>query len=134
MFFWIFEEFPLRFETEKNPSVGTMKIFSNSSWQKLCTNQWDEADENSTCMAMGYYDNGVFANYTWYAERGNASEISIDYNCTIPTRCQNNLGKKQQICKGNNELHSFHIYTISKEGNLIDLLTLRRLKLSRDQW
>nr|XP_058962211.1 vascular endothelial growth factor receptor 3-like isoform X2 [Pocillopora verrucosa] len=93
------EEFPLRFETEKNPSVGTMKIFSNSSWQKLCTSQWDEADENSTCMAMGYYDNGVFANYTWYAERGNASEMSTDYNCTIPTRCQNNLENKQQICK-----------------------------------
>ena len=83
---------------------------------------------------MGYYDNGVFANYTWYAERGNASEISTDNNCTIPTRCQNNLEKKQQICKGNNELLLFHIHTISKEGNLTDLLTLRRLKLSWDQW
>nr|XP_058952666.1 inactive tyrosine-protein kinase 7-like [Pocillopora verrucosa] len=91
------EEFPLRFETEKNPSVGTMEIFSNSSWQKLCTSQWDEADENSTCMAMGYYNNG--ANDTWYAERGNATEMSTHYNCTIPTRCQNDLEKKQQFCK-----------------------------------
>ncbi|XP_066030697.1 fibroblast growth factor receptor homolog 1-like [Pocillopora verrucosa] len=93
------EEFPLRFETEKNPSVGTMKIFSNSSWQKLCTSQWDEADENSTCMAMGYYSNVVYANGTWYPERGNASEMSTHYNCTIPTTCQNNLKKKQQFCK-----------------------------------
>ena len=83
---------------------------------------------------MGYYDNGVFSNDTWYAERGNASEMSTDYNCTIPTRCQNNLENKQQICKGNNELHSFNIRMISKGGNLIDLLTLWRLKLSRDQW
>ncbi|CAH3155120.1 unnamed protein product [Pocillopora meandrina] len=96
-FFLIFEEFPLRFETEKNPSVGTMEIFSNSSWQKLCTSQWDEADENSTCMAMGYYNNG--ANDTWYAERGSATEMSTHYNCTIPTRCQSDLEKKQQFCK-----------------------------------
>ena len=128
----IFEEFPLRFETEKNPSVGTMKIFSNSSWQKLCTSQWDEADENSTCMAMGYYNNG--ANDTWYAERGNATEMSTHYNCTIPTRCQNDLEKKQQFCKGNNELHSCNIHMISRDGNLIDLLTLRIWKLFRDQW
>ncbi|CAH3155132.1 unnamed protein product, partial [Pocillopora meandrina] len=93
------EEFPLRFETEKNPSVGTMKIFSNSSWQKLCTSQWDEADENSTCMAMGYYSNAVYTNDTRYAERGNSSEMSTHYNCTIPTTCQNNLEKKQQFCK-----------------------------------
>nr|XP_058962259.1 hemicentin-2-like [Pocillopora verrucosa] len=86
-----FEEFPLRFETEKNPSVGTMEIFSNSSWQKLCTSQWDDADEIQTCMAMGYY--------TWFAERGNASKMSTHYNCSIPTTCQSNLGKKQQICK-----------------------------------
>ena len=132
-FFWIFEEFPLRFETEKNPSVGTMKIFSNSSWQKLCTSQWDEADENSTCMAMGYYSNVVYANGTWYPERGNASEMSTHYNCTIPTTCQNNLKKKQQFCKGNNKLHSCNIHIISKDGNLIDLLTLQGRKLSRDQ-
>ena len=131
-FFWIFEEFPLRFETEKNPSVGTMKIFSNSSWKKLCTSQWDEADENSTCMAMGYYNNG--ANDTWYAERGSATEMSTHYNCTIPTRCQSDLEKKQQFCKGNNELHSCNIHMISRDGNLIDLLTLQIWKLFRDQW
>ena len=79
-------------------------------------------------MAMGYYDKGVFANYAWYAERGNASEMSNDYNCTIPTRCQNNLENKQQTCKGNNELYSFNIRMNSEDGNLIDLLTLRRLK------
>ena len=124
-FFGIFEEFPLRFETVKNPSVGTMEIFSNSSWQKLCTSQWDDADEIQTCMAMGYY--------TWFAERGNASKMSTHYNCSIPTTCQSNLGKKQQICKGNNKLHSFNIHMTPKDGNLIDLLTLRRLKFSRDQ-
>ena len=84
-------------------------------------------------MAVGYYNNGVFANYTWYAERGNTSEMSTHCNCTIPTTCENNLEKKQQICKGNNEFHSFNIHVISKDGNLINLLTLRRLKLSRDQ-
>nr|XP_058969437.1 scavenger receptor cysteine-rich domain superfamily protein-like [Pocillopora verrucosa] len=93
------EELALRFETEKNPSVGTMKVFSNNSWQKLCTSEWDEADENLTCMAMGYYNNGVYANDTWYSERGNASEMSTHYNCTIPTTCQNNSEKKQQFCK-----------------------------------
>ena len=60
--------------------------------------------KNSVCMAMGYFNNGVYANETWYAERGNAS-MSTDYNCAIPTTCQNNVVKKQQVCKGNNELH-----------------------------
>ncbi|XP_066030097.1 fibroblast growth factor receptor 4-like [Pocillopora verrucosa] len=92
------EGFPLRFETKRNPSVGTMEIFSNSSWQTLCTSQWDDADKNSVCMAMGYYNNGVYANGTWYAERGNAS-MSTHYNCTIPTTCQNNVVKKQQVCE-----------------------------------
>ena len=50
-FFLIFKELALRSETEKNPSVGTIKVFSNKSWQKLCTSEWDEADENLTCMA-----------------------------------------------------------------------------------
>ena len=76
-------------------------------------------------MAMGYYNNGVYANETWYAERSNAS-MSTHYNCTIPTTCQNNVVKKQQVCKGNNELHSCNIHMISKDGNLIDLLTLQR--------
>ena len=120
-----FEGFPLRFETKGNPSVGTMEIFSNSSWQTLCTSQWDDADKNSVCMAMGYYNNGVYANETWYAERGNAS-MSTHYNCTIPTTCQNNVVKKQQVCEGNYELHSCNIHMISKDGNLIDLLTLQR--------
>ena len=133
-FFLIFKELALRSETEKNPSVGTIKVFSNKSWQKLCTSEWDEADENLTCMAMGYYNNGVYANGTWYAERGNASEMSTHYNCTIPTTCQNNSEKKQQFCKGNSELHSCNIHMISKDGNLIDLLTLQIWKLLRDQW
>ena len=63
-------------------------------------------------MAMGYYNNGVFADDTWFAERGNASKMSIHYNCTIPTTCQNDLAKKQQFCKGNNELHSRNTYTM----------------------
>nr|XP_058946193.1 fibroblast growth factor receptor 3-like [Pocillopora verrucosa] len=75
-----------------------MEIFSNSSWKTLCTSQWDDADKNSVCMAMGYYNNGVYANGTWYAERGNAS-MSTHYNCTIPTTCQNNVVKKQQVCE-----------------------------------
>ena len=74
-------------------------------------------------MAMGYYNNG--ANDTWYAERGSATEMSTHYNCTIPTRCQSDLEKKQQFCKGNNELHSCNIHMISRDGNLIDLLTLQ---------
>ena len=106
-----------------------MKVFSNNSWQKLCTSEWDEADENLTCMAMGYYNNGVYANDTWYSERGNASEMSTHYNCTIPTTCQNNSEKKQQFCKGNSELRSCNIHMIFKDGNLIDLLTLQIWKL-----
>ena len=76
-------------------------------------------------MAMGYYNNGVYANDTWYAERTNAS-MSTHYNCTIPTTCQKNVVKKQQVCEGNHELHSCNIHIISKDGNLIDLLTLQR--------
>ncbi|XP_022809918.1 scavenger receptor cysteine-rich domain superfamily protein-like [Stylophora pistillata] len=93
------EGFPLRFKTENNPSVGRMEIYANNSWQKLCTSQWNEADLNSTCMAMGYYNNGVYVNDTWYAERVNASKTSINHNCTIPTTCEKNLTKKQQFCK-----------------------------------
>ncbi|PFX12207.1 Hemicentin-2 [Stylophora pistillata] len=76
-----------------------MEIYTNSSWQKLCTSQWDEADLNLTCMAMGYYNNGVYANDTWYAERGNASKKSDYHNCTTPTTCQKSLAKKHQFCK-----------------------------------
>ncbi|XP_022777828.1 receptor-type tyrosine-protein phosphatase kappa-like [Stylophora pistillata] len=93
------QAFPLRFKTAKNPSVGRMEIYTNNSWEKLCTSQWDEGDLNSTCMAMGYYNNGVYVNDTWYAKRGNASKKSSYHNCTIPTTCEKNLAKKQQFCK-----------------------------------
>ncbi|XP_022777869.1 scavenger receptor cysteine-rich domain superfamily protein-like, partial [Stylophora pistillata] len=76
-----------------------MEIYTNNSWEKLCTSEWDEADLNLTCMAMGYYNNGVYVNNTRYAERGNTSKTSICHNCTIPTTCEKNLAKKQQFCK-----------------------------------
>ncbi|PFX13243.1 Scavenger receptor cysteine-rich domain superfamily protein [Stylophora pistillata] len=94
-----FEGFPLHFKTENNPSVGRMEIYTNNSRQKLCTSQWNEVDLNSTCMAIGYYNNGVYVNGTWYAERRNTSKTSIYHNCTIPATCEKNLAKKQQFCK-----------------------------------
>ena len=105
-----------------------MEIYTNSSWQKLCTSQWDEADLNLTCMAMGYYNNGVYANDTWYAERGNASKKSIYHNCTTPTTCQKNLAKKHQFCKGKNELYTCNIFVIpfSEFGNMINFKYIDR--------
>ena len=109
-FLKFFEAFPLRFKTEKNPSVGRMEIYTNNSWEKLCTSQWDEGDLKSTCMAMGYYNNGLYVNDTWYAKRGNVSKTSIYHNCTIPTTCEKNLAKKKQFCKGKSELYSFSVF------------------------
>ena len=105
-----------------------MEIYTNSSWQKLCTSQWDEADFNSTCMAMGYHNNGVYANDRRYAERENSSETSIYHNCTIPTTCEKNLAKKQQFCKGNNEMYSCNTFMIpfSKFGTKINFKYIDR--------
>ncbi|XP_022777681.1 hemicentin-1-like isoform X2 [Stylophora pistillata] len=92
------EEFPLRFTTEGNPSVGTMEIYTNSSWQKLCISNWNKAEEDLMCMAMGYSNSSYYGR--WYEDSDNESETSINYNCTtILTKCGEHFSNKLQLCK-----------------------------------
>ena len=96
-------EFPLRFTTEGNPSVGTMEIYTNSSWQKLCISNWNKAEEDLMCMAMGYSNSSYYGR--WYEDSDNESETSINYNCTtILTKCGEHFSNKLQLCKGNGQL------------------------------
>lgn len=93
-------EFPLRFQSGENPSRGIMEIYTNDSWKKLCTRSWDTGDENLTCEAMGYANNGVHDNGTWYSASNNASSTSVRYNCTTLTECGGNIDNNTQLCKG----------------------------------
>ena len=96
---FLLSEFPLRFQSEENPSHGIMEIFNSGSWQKLCTRSWGTDEENLTCETMGYSRNGVY-NSTWYRDNNNASNTSIIYNCTALTKCGNDTDNKRQLCKG----------------------------------
>ena len=84
----------------KNPSLGVMEIYQNSRWQKLCTSSWDKKEENLTCNAMGYSNDGVHGNGKWHTDNNNSSNASIHYNCTTLTKCGNNINNKVQLCKG----------------------------------
>ena len=92
--------FPLRFQVGKNPSLGTMEIYKNSSWQKLCTRTWDKDEENLTCKVMGYYNDGAYDNGTWHRNDKYTSNASIHYNCTTLTKCRSYIDNKVQLCKG----------------------------------
>lgn len=77
-----------------------METYKNSSWQKLCTGSWDTAEENLTCEAMGYSNNGVYDNSMWFSASNNASNMSVHYNCTTLTECGGYIVNKTQLCKG----------------------------------
>lgn len=79
-----------------------MEIYKNNTWQKLCTRSWDKDEENLTCKAIGYSNNGVYDNATWHTDNNNkTSNASIHYNCTTLTKCDNNSDNEVQLCKGN---------------------------------
>ena len=93
-------EFPVRFQTREIPSLGTMEIYQNNTWEKLCSASWDDVEENLTCKAMGYFNNGLNDNGTWYKDI-HASNTTIHHNCTSLTHnCMNNSKEKIQSCKG----------------------------------
>ena len=108
----------MRFETEEIPSLGTMQTYKNNTWEKLCTASWDDAEDNLTCMAMGYFNNAY--NGTWYknttasnttvlnttVSNGKVSNkialnTTVHHNCTALTqKCVNNSNEKLQSCEG----------------------------------
>ncbi|XP_066015708.1 fibroblast growth factor receptor 4-like isoform X2 [Pocillopora verrucosa] len=92
------EAFPLRFKTESNPSVGTMEIYTNSSWKKLCTSTWNKVEVDLTCMAMGYSNSSNYGR--WYEDSGKLSETSTNFNCTSTlTKCEESFSNRLQFCK-----------------------------------
>ena len=95
--YFCFIEFPVRFRTEEVPSLGIWEINKGNSWAKLCTGFWDNAEENVTCLAMGYYNNGPVNNGT----SGYKGNTTIHRNCAPLTQnCTNNDKDKPQLCKG----------------------------------
>ncbi|XP_022809307.1 uncharacterized protein LOC111346277, partial [Stylophora pistillata] len=77
--------------TNPEPANGEKHCNGTRALLRKCSN-------TSSCHE-GYYNNGVYVNGTWYAERRNTSKTSIYHNCTIPATCEKNLAKKQQFCK-----------------------------------
>ena len=80
------------------PSLGTMEIFKNNTWNKLCTPNWNEAENILTCMAMGYFGNSLYDN-AWYNDH-NTSNATIRRNCSSLTNCISRKKEKVQLCKG----------------------------------
>ena len=87
----------------KNPSLGKMEIYKNSTWQRLCTSSWNKDEERLTCKAMGYYNDGAYDNSTLHTDDNNTSNASVRYNCTTLTKCRKMAENKVQsvYCKGN---------------------------------
>ena len=104
-------EFPLRFQSGKNPSRGIMEIYKNGSWQKLCTRKGGTDEENLTCKAMGYTNGGVYNDRTWYmyADYSNASNSSVHFNCTSLTDCKSDINDEIQLCKGI-DIHNLSLF------------------------
>ena len=80
------------------PSLGTMEIFKNNTWNKLCTPNWNEHENILTCMAMGYFENSPYDN-AWYNGH-NTSNATIRRNCSSLTNCISREKEKLQLCKG----------------------------------
>ncbi|KAL9959876.1 hypothetical protein ACROYT_G033246 [Oculina patagonica] len=86
------EEFPLRFQAKEIPSFGTMEIYKNNTWKKLCTATWDTAEENLTCQAIGYSNSEVYDN-------NSGSNTTVRHSCAPLTNCLNNSDGNLQTCK-----------------------------------
>lgn len=78
-----------------NPSLGTMEIYKNKTWKKLCTPNWNEDDNILTCQAMGYFESRFYHN-AWYNDH-NASNAT---SCSSLTNCINTNKDELQLCKG----------------------------------
>ena len=90
----------MRFRTEEIPSLGTMEILKNKTWEKLCTASWNDAEENLTCRAMGYFNNGPNENITGQEGR-NGSNSTVHRICKSMTLdCVNNSKDDLLKCKG----------------------------------
>lgn len=91
MFVWL--EFPARFRTEEIPSLGTVEIYENKTWENLCTATWGDVEESLTCMAMGYLYNGSNDNNTWHKDT-NTTKTTTHHNCTSLTHSCENKSKE----------------------------------------
>ena len=131
--------FPLRFKTERNLSLGTMEIYSDSSWKKLCTSTWNNVEVDLTCMVMGYSNSNDYGR--WYKDSGNVSETSTNFDCTTTlTKCEESFLNKSQYCEGINQLCILDSVVISVSvfsfvhlilGTLIDLIIIPAVDLAR---
>ncbi|XP_078342494.1 fibroblast growth factor receptor 1-like isoform X1 [Oculina patagonica] len=124
------EAFPLRFRVGKNPSLGIMEIYNNSSWEKLCTSSWDKDEERLTCKAMGYSNNGVYDNGTWHTEDKTLNG-SIHYNCTALSKCRKIVDNNEQLCKVQVRLNGENI----EYGGRVEVFHQGKWgKICRNEW
>ena len=140
LFYYLFSSvFPLRFKTERNPSVGTMEIYSDSSWKKLCTSTWNNVEVDLTCMVMGYSNSDDYGR--WYKNSGNVSETSTNFNCTTTlTKCEESFSNKSQYFEGINQLCILDSVALSVSvfsfvhlilGTLRDLIIIQAVDLAK---
>ena len=113
-------DFPLRFQTGEIPSLGTMEVYNNNTWNKLCTSSWDKDESILTCKAMGYTENDVFDIDTWYND-SNALNVTVGLNCISLTNCLNKSNGELQLCKG--------IIMINSRKCVIDVSTVNPILL-----
>ena len=116
-----------------------MEIYTNSSWKKLCTSTWNKVEVDLTCMAMGYSNSSDYGR--WYEDRGNVSETSTNFNCTITlTKCEESFSNRLQFCKGINQLCILEFVVISVSvfsfvhrtlGTLRELIIIRAVDLAK---
>lgn len=109
-------DFPLRFQTGEIPSLGTMEVYNNNTWTKLCTSSWGKDESILTCTAMGYTERDVFDIDTWYND-SNALNVTVGLNCTSLTNCLNKSNGELQLCKGiimiNSRKCVIHVSTVN---------------------
>ena len=104
----------MRFRTEEIPSSGSMEINKDNTWEKLCTANWDDAEENLICRAMGYFNNGPNDDST-QQEGTNGSNTTTHRNCTPAIhKCHNNRKEHLQSCKG-----IYHIILLQCDKRLV---------------
>ena len=92
-------DFSLRFQTGEIPSLGTMEVYNNNTWNKLCTSSWNKDESILTCKAMGYTENDFFDIDTRHND-SNALNATVGLNCTSLTNCLNKSNGELQLCKG----------------------------------
>ena len=77
-----------------------MEIYKNNTWEKLCSANWDDAEVDLTCRAVGYFNDSPDVNGTWQ-EGTNGSNATVYRSCTpVIHTCDNNTKDDPQSCKG----------------------------------